>query len=92
MYLRKRGVFPDDLKFPKVTQIYKVGDSTDIINYRPITVLPCFSMILESLMYNGLYKYLIENNILYEKQFGFQNGYSSNDAIVQLVDKMFDFF
>ena len=53
-------------------------------------------------MYNCLYKYLKENNILYEKQFdlkennilyeeqfGFQGGYSTIDAIVQLVDKIF---
>ena len=43
-------------------------------------------------MYNRLYKCLKENNILYEKQFGFQSGYSTNDAIVQLVDKIFDSF
>ena len=43
-------------------------------------------------MYNRLYKYLKENKILYEKQFGFQSGYSTNDAIVQLVDKIFDSF
>ena len=43
-------------------------------------------------MYNRLYKYLKENNILYEKQFGFQGRYSTSDAIVQLVDKTFDFF
>ena len=43
-------------------------------------------------MYNRLYKYLNENNFLYEKQFGFQSGYSTNDAIFQLVDKIFDHF
>ena len=43
-------------------------------------------------MYNRLYKYLKENNILYEKQFGFQSGYYTNDVIVQLVDKIFDSF
>ena len=43
-------------------------------------------------MYNRLYKYLKENNILYEKQFGFQGGYSTSDAIVQSVDKIFDSF
>ena len=43
-------------------------------------------------MYNCLYKYLKENNILYEKQFSFQSRYSTNDAIVQLVDKIFDSF
>ena len=43
-------------------------------------------------MYNRLYRYLEENDIFYEKQFGFQGGYSTNDAIVQLVDKIFDSF
>ena len=79
-----KGVFPDDLKIAKVTPIYKAGD------YRPISVLPCFSEILELLMYNRLCKYLKENNILYEKQFGFQSDYSTNNSIVQLVDKIFD--
>ena len=55
-------------------------------------VLPCFSKILERLMYNRFYKYLKENNILYEKQFRFQSGYSTNDVIVQLVDTIFDSF
>ena len=87
----EKGVFPDDLKIVKVTPIYKAGDNSDISNYRPISVLPCFSKILERLMYNRLYKYLKEN-ILYEKQFGFQCGHSTNDAIVQLVDKIFDSF
>ena len=49
-------------------------------------------MILEHLMYNRLYKHLKENNSLYEKQFGLQSGYSNNDAIAQLVDKIFDSF
>ena len=78
----------DNLKISKVTPIYKAGGNSDISNYRPISILPCFSKSLERLMYNRLYKYLKENNILYEKQFGFQSGYSTNDAIVQLVDKI----
>ena len=88
----EKGVFPDDLKIAKVTPIYKAGDNSDVSNYRPISVLPWFSKILKRLMYNRLYKYLKENNILYEKQFGFQSGYSTNDAIFQLVDKIFDSF
>ena len=88
----EKQVFPDDLKIAKITLIYKAGDSSDVSNYRLISVLPCFSKILERLMYNRLCKYLKESNVLYEKQFGFQSGYSTNDAIVQLVDKIFDSF
>ena len=54
----EKGVFPDDLKIAPVTPIYKGEDSSDISNYRPISVLPCFSKILERIMYNRLYKYL----------------------------------
>ena len=88
----EKEIFPDDLKIAKVTPVYKAGDNSDISNYRPISVLPCFSKIIERLMYNRLYKYLTENNILYEKHFGFQSEYSTNDVIVQLVDKSFDSF
>ena len=75
-----------------MTPIDKAGDSSDISNYRPVSVLLYFSKILECLMYYRLYKYLNENNISYEKQFGFQSGYSTNDAIVQLIDKIFHSF
>ena len=52
----------------------------------------CFSKILERLMYSRLCKYFKENNIFYEKQFGLQSEYSTNNAIVQLVDKTFYYF
>ena len=43
-------------------------------------------------MYNRLYQYLKEKNIFYENQFIFQYGYFTNDAMVQLVDKIIDSF
>ena len=43
-------------------------------------------------MYSRLYKYLIENNILYSKQLGFQNGHSTDNAVVQLVNKIIESF
>ena len=44
-------------------------------------------------MYNRLYKYyLIENNVLHSKQFGFQNGYSTDHAVVHLVDQITESF
>ena len=90
----EKGVFPDELKIAKVTPIHNAGDNSDNVPYncRPISVPPCFSKIPEGLMYNRLYKYSKENNILYEKQFGFQIRYSTNDATVLLVNKIFDSF
>ena len=76
----------------RVTPIYKGEDSSDESNYKPISVLPYFSKILEHIMYNCLYKYLIENNNLYSKQFGFQNDHSTDHDVVQLVDQITESF
>ena len=86
----EKGIFPDDLKIAKVTPIYKADDKSDLSNYRPISVLSCFSKILERIMCNRLYQYLTENKILYPKQFGFQTGHSTEHAIVQLVDQILE--
>ena len=67
----EKGEFPADFKITKVIPIYKAGDSSNISNYRTISVLPCFCKILERFMYNCRYKYFKENNILCEKQFDF---------------------
>ena len=52
------GVFPVKLTIACVSPVYKAGDSSDITNYIPISVLPCFSEILESIMYNRLFSYV----------------------------------
>ena len=44
----ENGVFPDNLKIAKVTPIYKAGDSSDISNYRSISVLPAFLRFLKA--------------------------------------------
>ena len=46
----QRRVCPDDLRIAKVTPIYKTDSSSDVSNYGPIFVLPCFSKIFERIM------------------------------------------
>ena len=82
------GIFPDKLKIGRDTPLFKIRENYKLGNYRPISVLPYFSKILEKIMYNRLYKYLTDSSILYKKQFGFQEGHSSEHAIVQLVDQI----
>ena len=63
----EEGIFPDNLKTAKVTHIFKAGDENDFGNYRPISVLSCFSKILETTMYKNLFSHLSEHNLLYQK-------------------------
>ena len=85
------GVFPEEMKIARVTTIFKGGEVSDLGNYHPISVLCCFSKILEKIMYNCLYKHLL-NNIIYEKQFGFQENHSTDHTIIQLVDPISNSF
>ena len=88
----KSGIFPDKLKIAKVFPIYKSGKKYVLSNYRPISVLPCFSKILERIMYNRLYNYLNENEILNDKRFGFRAGHSTEHAILEPIDQVSDAF
>ena len=87
-----KRIFPDDLKIAKVTPIYKADNSSNVSNYRPISLLPCFSKMLEWIMCNRLQKYLKDQNILYDKQFGFQTGHSTDHANAKLVDQIYEAF
>ena len=45
-----KGIFPDDIKIAKITSIYKADNSSNISNSRPISVLSCFSKMLDRIM------------------------------------------
>ena len=87
-----QGIFPEKIKIARIMPIYKGGDKENVVNFRPIFVLPCFSKILERIMYNRLYLYLTENNLLYNKQFDFQKEHSPDHAIVQLADQIHEIY
>ena len=86
------GIFPDALKLAKITPILKTGDESLLTNYRPVSVLPVFSKILERIMYNRVYSHLNKYKLLYNKQFGFQNNNSTEHAIIQLINDISNAF
>ena len=80
------------MKIAKISPIFKKGDKSILSNYRPISILPCFSKIFERIMYNRLNTYLADNNVLFNKQFGFRAGYSTEHALLELIEKISDSF
>ena len=60
----QNGVFPNVYKLAKVIPIYKKGNISDITNYRPISLLPIFSKVLEKLYLIRLFSFLNQYNIL----------------------------
>lgn len=82
------GTFPDKLKIAKITPILKTGDTCLVQNYRPISVLPAFSKIFERVVYNGIFKFITDNNILCSNQYGFRPGHSTSHALISFVNKV----
>ena len=53
----QQGIFSDSLKIAKETVIFKSGDKDNICSYRPMSILPVFSKVLERIMYNRVYSH-----------------------------------
>ena len=80
------GIFPDLLKISKIKPLYKKDDKCCFNNYRPIALLPTISKVFERVMHTRLYNYLINYELLAERQYGFRSQHSTEFASVKLVD------
>lgn len=87
------GEIPLDLKLAKVVPIYKLKKKeSDLLcimsNYRPISLLPIFSKILEKVVAIKLTSFLDENKLLYEHQYGFQKKNSTIHPIIHFLNRL----
>ena len=82
------GIFPDQLKIAKVIPIYKKNDKNLFNNYRPISILPVISKIFEKVIYQQIYEHMEKLKLLFEFQYGFRRGHSTEHAALHLIDKV----
>ena len=83
-----KGVFPQELKIARIIPIYKSESPSVLSNYRPVSVLTCFSKIFEILMYRRMIAFINENKLLNKFQFGFREGHSTVMALITLIDEV----
>ena len=81
--------FPQILKLSRVIPIHKGGDSEDVNNFRPISLLSPFSKVFEKFICNQLQNHLSVNNIISKCQYGFQKGISTSDAITSQLNYIY---
>jgi hypothetical protein len=84
----KTGVFPTDWKSSKLTPVHKSGAKDCIENYRPISVIPAISKIIERMVRRQLSAYLENNNLLDDCQFGFRQNRSTELATALFTDSI----
>lgn len=81
-------VFPNIYKKAVITPLFKTGDPKLVNNYRPISLLSNLAKIIEKALKIYLLDYMKTQKIIHENQFGFQEGKSTLDAIMSLVEKI----
>ncbi len=80
--------FPKALKSTRIIPIYKAGDTTNCDNYRPISLVNAFSKILEKIVSTKLTQHLEQNNLIYEHQYGFLKGKSTEHALLHITNRI----
>ena len=84
------GVFPGVWKCAKLTALFKDGDKSLKDNYRPISILPTISKIIERSAHIQLSSFLEENRLLSQSQFGFRLKRSTSTALIAFTDQVLE--
>ena len=66
------GIYPSDWKKGNIVPVYKKNDKQRLNNYRPISLLTIFSKIFERLIFNEMFGFVIENDLISQHQSGFK--------------------
>ena len=81
------NTFPDDWKVAKVFPLFKSGERNDPNNFRPISVLPTIARVFERLVYEQMYAYFTENNLIQPRQSGFRSLHSTVTALLDMTNQ-----
>ena len=80
------GIFPDDWKCARVTPLFKEGEPSDLNNYRPISVISVIAKVFERIVYDQLYNFLTNEDIISNYQSGFRSLHSTATALLEATD------
>ena len=80
------GIFPDDWKKAKVHLIFKSHERNIPSNYRPISILPAISKIIERAIHTQLLEYFQAGNLLTESQYGYRPNHLTSTALISAVN------
>ena len=82
------GQVANEWKQAKVLPLFRSGNATKLDNYRPISILPILSKVLERVVHMQFTDYLESSRLLYKYQFVFQRQHSTNLAVMFFTDSV----
>ncbi|KAF2346087.1 Reverse transcriptase domain [Trinorchestia longiramus] len=81
--------FPDQWKHSIIKPLHKAGDINTASKYRPISLLPVLSKILEKVRSNQLSTHLDKSNLLHPNQYAYRKHTSTQDALLNITEKIY---
>lgn len=82
------GIFPDKMKNAEVIPLHKGKTKHEMNNYRPVSLLTSTSKLLEKIIHERIYNFMVNNNLFNEFQFGFRKKCSTIDTITSFLGKL----
>ena len=86
------GTFPSQWKKANIQPVHKKNSRQIKSNYRPISLLPICSKIFEKVIYDNMYTFFRENNLISKKQSGFIPGDSTINQLLAITTEIFNAF
>lgn len=86
----KTSTVPSAWKVSNVVPLHKKGDRCSVSNYRPISLQPIVSKVMERLIHARLMEHLSDNDILSPHQFGFRPQFSTGEALLSVTGDWFE--
>ena len=84
------SVFTSQLKIAKVIPIWKFkkDDNKIFNNYRPFSLLPALSKVVEKVICSQINNVFITNNLFYDSHYAFRPGHSTEYAAIEITDRI----
>ena len=77
---------PDDWKTAIIVPVYKKGPTTNVTNYRPISLTSVASQIMERVISVQMISFLLQNNVINTAQHGFLQGLSTTSNLLETLN------
>ena len=86
------GIFPSVWKKGNIVPVHKKNDKQRLNNYRRISLLPIRSKVFERLIFNEMFGFFIENDLISQHQSSFKTGYSCINQLFSITHEIYQSF
>ena len=86
------GSFPSEWKIGNIVPIHKKSDKQNLINYRPVPLLPICGKIFERLVSGEMFRFFLENKLIAPHQSGFKPGDSCINQLLSITHEIYESF